>query len=74
MPTPKFRTSKSKRNKRRSHHALKMPAMSRCPETGEIKRPHHVSPNGKYKGELVSATLAAKNDMMGGLSDLNLED
>lgn len=74
MPTPKFRTSKSKRNMRRSHHALKLPAMSRCPETGEIKSPHCVSPNGRYKGELVSAKIAAKNAALGGLSELDLED
>jgi large subunit ribosomal protein L32 len=74
MPTPKFRTSKSKRNMRRSHHALKVPPMSRCPETGEVKAPHCVSPNGKYKGELVNAKMAAKANALGGLSDLDLEN
>ncbi len=40
MPVPKFRTSASKRNMRRSHDALKRPSLSTCPNCEEIKRPH----------------------------------
>ena len=40
MPVPKFRTSASKRNMRRSHHALKAPGLSLCSNCKEVKRPH----------------------------------
>ncbi len=40
MPTPKYRTSRSKRNMRRSHHALKAPGLSVCANCNEVKRPH----------------------------------
>jgi large subunit ribosomal protein L32 len=54
MPTPKFRTSASKRDMRRSHHALKAPNMSFCPNCNEVKRSHAVCGScGHYKGEQV---------------------
>jgi large subunit ribosomal protein L32 len=42
MAVPKKKTSKSRRNMRRSHHALKGAAYNECPNCGELKRPHHV--------------------------------
>ena len=42
MAVPKRKTSKSKRNMRRSHHALKPVAGKECANCGEISRPHHV--------------------------------
>ena len=51
MPTPKKRTSKSKRGMRRSHDGLTVPAYSECPECHEIKRPHLVCPNCGYYRE-----------------------
>ena len=52
MPTPKKRTSRSKRGMRRSHDGLSMPGYSECPECHEIKRPHLVCLNcGYYKGK-----------------------
>ncbi|HAG51911.1 MAG: 50S ribosomal protein L32 [Deltaproteobacteria bacterium GWC2_42_51] len=54
MPNPKKRHSKTRRNKRRSHDALSMPALSLCPQCGEPKLPHHICPNcGTYKGREV---------------------
>ena len=44
MAVPKDRTSRSKRDKRRSHHALAMPARSLCPKCREPKAPHRVCP------------------------------
>jgi len=41
------------RGKRRSHNALKMPALSIEPETGELHRRHHVSEYGYYRGKRV---------------------
>ncbi len=54
MPTPKYRTSASKKNMRRSHHALSAPAMSSCPNCGEVKMPHFACQScGHYNGKQV---------------------
>lgn len=42
MAVPKKKTSKSRRNMRRSHHALGAEAYVECPNCGEMMRPHHV--------------------------------
>lgn len=51
MAVPKKKTSKSKRNMRRSHHALTGSAHVECKNCGEMKRPHHVCPSCGYYGE-----------------------
>ncbi len=54
MAVPKKKTSKSKRNQRRSHHALKSVNVSVDPTTGEFKRSHHISlKDGYYNGRQV---------------------
>ncbi len=54
MAVPKHKTSKSKRDMRRSHQSLEAPSLSTCPECGETKLPHHVCPKcGQYKGKQV---------------------
>ena len=54
MPVPKYRTSASKRNMRRSHHALKNVGVSECPNCQEIKLPHTAcSACGHYSGRQV---------------------
>ncbi|MEE9164709.1 MAG: 50S ribosomal protein L32 [Nitrospinota bacterium] len=51
---PKRRTSKSKKNMRRSHDALIPPTLSECPQCHEVKMPHLVCPScGYYKGKEV---------------------
>ena len=42
MAVPKKKTSKSRRNMRRAHHALKPSSYVECSNCGELKRPHHV--------------------------------
>lgn len=42
MAVPKKKVSKSRRDLRRSHHALRPGAYVECPNCGEFKRPHHV--------------------------------
>ncbi len=42
MAVPKRKTSPSRRNMRRSHHALTAGAHGHCSNCGEPKRPHHV--------------------------------
>lgn len=54
MAVPKYRTSKSKRNMRRSHHALKPTSLAYCPGCGEAKLSHTVCRAcGSYKGKVV---------------------
>ncbi|MDF1593612.1 MAG: 50S ribosomal protein L32 [Desulfobacterales bacterium] len=54
MANPKHRTSKSKRDMRRSHDKLTAPNVSTCPQCGETKLPHHACPScGSYKGRTV---------------------
>jgi large subunit ribosomal protein L32 len=61
MAVPKKKISKSRRNMRRSHDALKNATYEECSECGELKRPHHVCPScGHYKGrEVMEASDAA---------------
>lgn len=54
MAVPKRKTSKSKRNMRRSHHALDNTTTVENKTTGERHRPHHVSPDGYYNGRQVT--------------------
>lgn len=56
MAVPKKKTSKSKRNQRRSHHALKAINVVVDKTTGEFKLPHHISlKDGFYNGRQVIA-------------------
>jgi large subunit ribosomal protein L32 len=60
MAVPKKKVTKSRRNMRRSHHALKSTKSLECPNCGELKRPHHVcSACGYYDGREVVAPDAA---------------
>ena len=42
MAVPKRKTSKSRRNKRRSHHKIKSPNIIEDKKTGEFILSHHV--------------------------------
>jgi large subunit ribosomal protein L32 len=54
MANPKRRTSKARRDRRRSHHAIGQPSRSVCPNCGEAKLPHRVCPScGHYRGRAV---------------------
>lgn len=54
MAVPKKKTSVSRRGMRRAHDALKRVTAVEDQTTGELKRPHHVSPDGFYKGRQVT--------------------
>jgi large subunit ribosomal protein L32 len=59
MAVPKKKTSKSRRDMRRSHHALKPASLVECSNCGELKRPHHVCKAcGHYDGREVVASKA----------------
>ncbi len=54
MAVPKRRVSRSRRDKRRSHHALTPPNYVLCPRCAEPKLPHYICPNcGYYKDRQV---------------------
>lgn len=54
MAVPKQRTSKSRRDRRRAHDALKAKSLVQCNNCGEMRLPHRVCPNcGHYKGREV---------------------
>jgi len=56
MAVPKRRTSKRRKNQRRSHHALSAVAVTTCANCGELIRPHRVCGScGWYKGRQVMA-------------------
>lgn len=56
MAVQQNRKSVSKRGMRRSHDALKSPAMSIDPTSGETHIRHHITPGGYYRGRKVLAT------------------
>lgn len=59
MPQPKKKTSKSKRNMRRSHDGLSSASPWTCSKTGEMHRPHcaYKGDDGAFyhKGKAISA-------------------
>lgn len=51
MAVPKKKTSKSRRNMRRSHHKLEDIQLTECSNCGAKKLPHHLCDScGYYKG------------------------
>lgn len=57
MAVPKRKTSKSKRNMRRSHHALTVTNWTEDGTTGEPVRRHHVDlKTGMYRGRQIVET------------------
>ncbi|HGE70526.1 TPA: 50S ribosomal protein L32 [Candidatus Poribacteria bacterium] len=54
MANPKRKISKSRRGMRRSHQALTVVPMDKCPRCGEKKLPHKVCLScGYYKGRQI---------------------
>ena len=60
MAVPKKKTSKSARGMRRSHQALDKVNVVEDKTSGELKRPHHVSPDGMYNGRKVTTAKVNK--------------
>tara|TARA_B100001167_G_C16768641_1_gene305728 strand:- start:942 stop:1145 length:204 start_codon:yes stop_codon:yes gene_type:complete len=53
MAVQKSKVSRSKRGKRRSHHALKKASLSTDSLTGERHLRHHLTSDGFYKGKKI---------------------
>jgi large subunit ribosomal protein L32 len=65
MAVPKKKTSKSRRDMRRAHHALGKINVVVDSRTGEYKLPHHVSLiDGTYNGRLVIAKKTDDNEVV----------
>lgn len=45
MAVPKRKTSKSRKNNRRAHHALKAIPLKKCPKCGAAVKPHTICQN-----------------------------
>ncbi len=60
MAEPKRKTSKARRDKRRSAHwKMDLPGLVKCPECGAARLPHRMCPEcGNYKGRTVIAKAA----------------
>jgi large subunit ribosomal protein L32 len=56
MAVQKSRKTPSKRGMHRSHDALKHPALSVDPTSGETHSRHRITPDGFYRGKKVLAT------------------
>ena len=62
MAVQKSRKSRSKRDMRRSHHALKRATVSEDPVTGARHRRHHIAADGYYRGRKVLDINKPKQD------------
>lgn len=73
MPVPKKKTSRSVRDMRRSHDALKVTAaVEYCPSCGEPKLRHNLCPScGMYRGKQVGPNklVAANAEPAGGAEE-----
>ena len=48
MAVPQRRISKTRKRLRRTHFKLAAPTLWKCPNCGELIRPHHVCPSCGY--------------------------
>ena len=54
MAVPKRKTSKSKRNMRRSHHKINIANVVEDKKSGEYRLPHHIDlKTGTYNGKKI---------------------
>lgn len=61
MGVQQNKVSKSRRDKRRSHHHLEKPNWITCPSCGETMLPHRACPScGEYKGRQVIKIVEKK--------------
>lgn len=51
MAVPKRKTTRSKRNKRRSHHAMKPAGLVKCSNCGSMVKPHIMCPDCGHYGK-----------------------
>lgn len=62
MPLPKRRHSSTRRNKRRTHDDLAVPAVTECSHCHAPAMPHNACPKcGFYQGRQVDHTIKVKD-------------
>ncbi|HOA74072.1 MAG TPA: 50S ribosomal protein L32 [Phycisphaerae bacterium] len=54
---PVFKSSKARKNKRRSHHALRRPNLVSCPKCSVAKLPHAACQNCGYVSSDVALVM-----------------
>ena len=58
---PFRKVSKTRKRMRRSHNAMEIPGVSKCPSCGEMIKPHRVCKHcGSYKKQTVVETKVAE--------------
>ncbi|MEJ2060087.1 MAG: 50S ribosomal protein L32 [Gammaproteobacteria bacterium] len=62
MAVQQNRKTRSKRGMRRAHDALKTPALSVDPTTGETHLRHHMTPDGFYRGKQIIKNVVEVED------------
>lgn len=62
MAVGQARTTRSRRDMRRSHDKVKKPTLSIDSETGETHRRHHITADGYYRGRQVIAQAVVEDD------------
>jgi large subunit ribosomal protein L32 len=63
MPVPKRKTSRGRRDRRRSHDAINPPNLVPCPTCHELRPPHQVCPHcGSYGGKEVVEIKEKKSE------------
>jgi large subunit ribosomal protein L32 len=62
MAVGQARTTRSKRNMRRSHDKIAKPTLSVDQETGETHLRHHMTADGYYRGRQVIAAASPDSD------------
>jgi large subunit ribosomal protein L32 len=60
MAVPARRTSKAKKNKRRTHYKVTAPTVKFDETTGDYSRSHRVSLKGYYKGRKIEKAASAE--------------
>lgn len=62
MAVGQARTTRSRRDMRRSHDKVRKPTLSIDRETGETHRRHHITADGYYRGRQVIAPAETDQD------------
>jgi len=62
MAVGQARTTRSRRNQRRSHDRVAKPTLSIDQESGETHRRHHITADGYYRGREVIARAPVEED------------
>ncbi len=60
MGVPKRKVSHARQGDRRSHHALSLPNLERCPHCREMKQQHHACLNCGWYGGREAVRIRAK--------------